>query len=427
MIKYQAVVFDLDGTLTDSAPGILAGARFALETMGRPVPEEAVLRRFLGPPLMDSFTRLCGMSHEDAARAQDIYREYYNHTGALQNAVYPGVRALLAGLRQAGVHLGVATHKPLAPTMKILKAFDLLRYFDLVAGPELWENPGPTKGELILRALPQGLRAVMIGDRATDLEGARQVGVDSIAALYGYGHPEEFAPFRSVGLAHSVRDLYGLLGLSEQAPRPCFISFEGNDGAGKSTQARLLAQRLRQNGHDVLLTRESGGTAVGEKIRDILLDRANNDMDDLTEALLYAAARAQHVRQVILPALKAGRMVISDRYVDSSLAYQGGGRGLGIPRVRQINAPAVEGCMPDLTVFLSLPPGEGIRRAVRSREADRLEAAGDAFHDRVAGAFRDLTAEDSRFIVVSSEGSKQETAELVYARVQERLTALGLP
>lgn len=423
-MKYQAVIFDLDGTLTDSAPGILAGVRYAHQKMGWPLPEEQVLRKFLGPPLMVSFTQFSGMSVAQAAQAQDIYREYYLSTGFFENAVYPGIRPLLEALKQQGAVLGVATHKPLGASLQILEAFDLLHFFDEVAGPRPGEDPG--KGELIARANPRGLQAVMIGDRGTDAQGARENGIDAIAALYGYGTREEFEAQGTRLMAGTVQELYALLGVKPLQQPGVFISFEGNDGTGKSTQAALLAQRLRQNGHDVLLTREPGGTRIGEQIRSLLLDINNQEMDRITEALLYAAARAQHVQQVILPALKAGKLVISDRFVDSSIAYQGAGRGIGMEVVRDINAPAIAGCLPDITVFLSLSPEEGIKRLVQSREADRLEVAGDRFHREVAEAFAAIIQDDPRFLIVSAEGSKEAVADRVYEQVLTRMKEKGL-
>ncbi len=424
-MKYQAVLFDLDGTLCDSAPGILAGVRHVLSQMGREIPGESALRRFLGPPLSISFPSVCGMNQEETEEAQRLYRVYYHQTGYLQNAVYPGIRELLCAIKAQGAFLGIATHKPLKPSLKILQAFDLLRYFDKVEGPG--EGESPEKAELIRRANPKGLKAVMIGDRATDIQGACEAGIDSIAALYGYANEEEFIKSGTGAQAKTVEDLYGLLGLEKPASRGYFISFEGNDGSGKSTQARLLSQRLVQCGYDVLLTREPGGTSLGEKIRDILLDRDNTDMDNMTEALLYAAARAQHVRQIILPALAQGKLVISDRYVDSSIAYQGAGRGLGMELVRQINAPAIAGRLPDTTVFLSLDPKEGMARRSRSSEIDRLEGEADAFHQAVGRAFSKLAKGERRFITIPSLANKYDTAEMVFQKVTERLKEDGMP
>lgn len=422
-LRCPAVIFDLDGTLTDSAPGILNTARHALHSLGHHIPDEDTMRRFLGPPLMHSFVHFCGMDEAQAQTAQEVYRLRYLETGYLENAVYPGIRQLLQALKQAGAYLGVATHKPLSPSLQILEAFDLLRYFDAVAGPVGDESP--SKGELIRRANPQGLEAIMIGDRHTDIEGAHQAGALGVAALYGYGQQEEFADADYV--AHSVSDLYDILGVTYQPSAGYFISLEGNDGSGKSTQARLLAQKLTQMGHDVLLTREPGGTQIGEKIRNILLDTANREMHPLTEALLYAAARAQHVQQVILPALKAGKLVLTDRFVDSSIAYQGAGRELGMEMVEGINAPAVAGKMPDLTVFLSVDPGEGIRRRGRSSVKDRLEEEEDAFHQRVGDAFLQMTKNDPRFITIASQTNKQDTARLVLTAVLARLLQDNLP
>ena len=424
-MKHQAIIFDLDGTLTDSQEGILSSARFALEQMRWGIPNEAVMRKFLGTPLMFSFQEYCGMTEQQAAKAQDIYRDYYWDTGYLQNQVYPGVRQLLHTLKTKGYYLGVATHKPLKPSVKILEAFNLLQYFDKVAGPEADEDP--SKGELVLRANPDRLPGLMIGDRATDIKGAQHAGMDGVAALYGYGHREEFEACGTKLYIESADDIYKLLNLQKESLPGYFISFEGNDGSGKSTQARLLAKRLEQSGYEVVLTREPGGTKVGEKIRDILLDRDNNDMDNLTEAMLYAAARAQHVRQVIKPALRQGKLVISDRFVDSSIAYQGAGRGLGLDLVQAINSPAVAGCMPNLTVFLKLTPQMGLERFAHSREQDRLELAGEAFHQTVAAAFDEMIAKDKRFLPISSKGTKQETAQQVFEQVSLRLQEAGLP
>ena len=167
-----------------------------------------------------------------------------------------------------------------------------------------------------------------------------------------------------------------------------FISFEGGDGSGKSTQIQILREFLEERGYDVILTREPGGTPISEKIRSIILDKANSEMDDMTEALLYAAARAQLVSQVIGPALEEGKVVICDRFVDSSMAYQAYARGLG-DSVKTINAFAVGDCMPDLTILLKVNPQVGSSR-IGNRERDRIELASSDFHKKVYEGYLQL-------------------------------------
>ncbi|MCH4082914.1 MAG: dTMP kinase [Olsenella sp.] len=204
-----------------------------------------------------------------------------------------------------------------------------------------------------------------------------------------------------------------------------FLSLEGVDGCGKSTQARALAERLRAAGLDVVSVREPGGTALGEKIRGILLDPANGAMCDECELLLYEASRAQLVREVIEPALARGAVVVCDRYLDSTFAYQAGGRGLDAGLVRSCNALGSCGVLPDRTLVLDMPAREGLGRAVgASGGADRIEAAGLAFQQRVRDAYLGLAQEDpARVRVVDASGTPDEVAR----RVDEALAGLGLP
>ncbi len=169
-----------------------------------------------------------------------------------------------------------------------------------------------------------------------------------------------------------------------------FITMEGPDGSGKSTQIALLKQYLEKKGYETVLSREPGGTAISEKIRDVILDRENAEMGYRTEALLYAAARAQLVEEVILPALDAGKAVICDRFVDSSAVYQGIGRSLGIEEVYRINEYAIRGIMPDVTFLLDLDAAEGLRRKRNQAELDRMESESQAFHEAVAEGYRML-------------------------------------
>ena len=187
------------------------------------------------------------------------------------------------------------------------------------------------------------------------------------------------------------------------------IVLEGGEASGKSTQAARLATSL-----GAVLTREPGGTALGERIRSVLLDPALDGMDARAEALLMAAARAHHVTSVIRPALGAGRDVVSDRYSGSSLAYQGYGRGLPLDDVRRLSDWATEGLWPDFTVLLAVAPAEVERRQARAGVGpDRLEAAGSDFHRRVAAGFRALAAEDPTWRVVDGLGSEDEVAARV--------------
>ena len=169
-----------------------------------------------------------------------------------------------------------------------------------------------------------------------------------------------------------------------------FITVEGTDGAGKSTQIGLLVDYLTNKGLQAVVTREPGGTGISEKIRDIILDVENSEMDSVTEAFLYAASRAQHVAEKILPALKEGKVVICDRFVDSSMAYQSYARGLSMNLVEDINFYAVGGVKPDLTLFFDMPPNIGIARKKDMHQLDRIEKEKLDFHEKVYNGYKDL-------------------------------------
>lgn len=208
------------------------------------------------------------------------------------------------------------------------------------------------------------------------------------------------------------------------ACRGRFIVFEGIDGSGTTTQCQLLSARLTAAGLPVTPTREPGGTPLGEKIRSLLLD-SGNPMTGVTEMLLYAAARAQHVAELIRPALRRGDVVVSDRFLDSSIAYQGHGRGLGPGLVEQINAPAVAGCMPDLVVYLDLPVAAARQRLQqRASPTDRLEAEGDRFQEIVARAFRHLADGGSeRALVLDAAQPREWLAGAVWSALLSRWPA----
>jgi dTMP kinase len=195
------------------------------------------------------------------------------------------------------------------------------------------------------------------------------------------------------------------------------LTLEGLDGSGKTTQARLLGQRLAAEGVDVVLTREPGGTELGERVRDLVLHGGH--VAPWAEAALYAAARAQHVVEVIRPALERGATVICDRYVDSSVAYQGIARGLGLDRVLELNLAAVEGLMPDVTVLLEIDAHDSVARM--GDERDRIEREGGAFHLQVAAAYRTLASRfPERYVVVNGRATPERVAEEIDGALRSR-------
>lgn len=210
---------------------------------------------------------------------------------------------------------------------------------------------------------------------------------------------------------------------SPRRPLGLFIAFEGGDGAGKSTQAGLLAATLQEQGREVVRTREPGGTVIGEKLRSLVLDHGQGDIDARTEALIFAASRAAHVHQVILPALERGAVIVCDRYIDSSVAYQGAGRNLGTDSVLDINLWAVEGLRPDLTVLLDVDPLEGRGRRTQNGAEDRLESEPDTFHTLIRDAFLGRAATDpAQYLVLPARLPVQELATAISAAVEGRLT-----
>jgi dTMP kinase len=198
-----------------------------------------------------------------------------------------------------------------------------------------------------------------------------------------------------------------------------FVCFEGGEGAGKSTQSRLLRERLEADGHVVLLTREPGATPVGVKVRQIVLDPATGELDDRTEALLYAADKAEHIHAVVGPALARGEVVVTDRYVDSTLAYQGAGRSLDGAELEWVARWATGDLRPHLTVLLDLEPAHGLTRFA---ERDRIEGESIEFHQRVRAEFLRLAAADpAHYLVIDARAPMAEIAEAVHGRLAPML------
>lgn len=416
----KAVIFDLDGTLTQSEEGIFNCAIYAAEKMGYEAPDATTLRRFIGPPLAYSFKTFMGMSEENAQEAVRIYRERYTVTGLFENRVYPGIRRLLRTLKAQGCWCAIATGKPQGPAQRIAEYFGLMPYLDRVIGPD---DSAPEKDRLIRAALPDEWdEAWMVGDRRFDIEGGIAVGVKTVGAGWGYGSEEEL---RSSGCDYYCPDVQSAIDLlcgEHQPPKGFFISIEGLDGSGKTTQVRLLKDALDRFGYEVVSSREPGGTPISEKIRDILLDPVNTAMTDECEAILYAGSRAQHVREVIRPTVKAGKVLFCDRFLDSSVAYQGGGRQLGVDHVLQLNASAVDGTMPLLTVYLDINHEQALKRRANASELDRMEREADSFHARVEQAYRELISRDpQRFVVVDASEVPEEIGKKIAQQVIGRL------
>ena len=202
-----------------------------------------------------------------------------------------------------------------------------------------------------------------------------------------------------------------------------FISMEGPDGSGKSTQIELLKAYLKKKGYDeIIITREPGGTVISEAIRGIILNKEFSEMSYMTEALLYASARAQLVSQVIKPALEAGKAVISDRFVDSSAVYQGMARGLGVEEVYNINSYAIQGIMPQLTIHMDLPAKVGISRKKNQAELDRMELETIEFHEKVAEGYRELARRSpDRIKSIDATQDIQTIHEIIVKYVEELL------
>lgn len=203
-----------------------------------------------------------------------------------------------------------------------------------------------------------------------------------------------------------------------------FITIEGPEGSGKSSVTRKVAERLEKEGYDIVFTREPGGTDISEQIRNIILDKNNTKMDPMTEAMLYAASRRQHLVEKVWPLSNEGKIVISDRYLDSSLAYQGGARGLGIDNILQLNNFATEGSFPDLTLLFDIDPRIGLKRiaANANREVNRLDLEKIEFHDSVRKTFLSLANRfKDRYVIIDASKPFDEVVEDTYIAIKNRL------
>ena len=421
-LKYDYCLFDFDGTVADTGDGIRRSVAFSLEKMGFDALPEATLSRFIGPPLHDSYVEYCGMTDDEAERAIALYRERYVDIGLYESRLYPGMAMLLRSLKAAGVWVGIASAKPKFMLERLAKHFGIDKYLDAISGTGL-DRHSADKRDLILAALPEGAdlaRACMIGDRRYDIEAAAALGMAGVGADYGYSLPGELSDAGADAVFDSVSAMAAhLLG---EAPRGLFITLEGSDGCGKSTQIAKLKAYLEDRGFETVLTREPGGCPISERIREVILSLDSRGMSDACEALLYAASRVEHVREVIEPALKCGKIVICDRFLDSSIAYQAYGRELGEAFIRQINEPALCRAVPDRTLLLLLDRAESRRRLAQGAPLDRLELEKEDFFARVQAGYDALAqAEPDRIAVIDASRSIDEVFKSVKMAIDEVL------
>ena len=203
-----------------------------------------------------------------------------------------------------------------------------------------------------------------------------------------------------------------------------FITFEGPEGSGKTSVIKNVYDYLTKRGYEIILTREPGGTPIAEEIRNVILDKKNVQMDPITEALLYAASRRQHLVEKVWPALKENKLVLCDRFLDSSLAYQGGARGLGVEKVLNINLAATEGFYPDLTLYFDINPELGLNRIKKNalREVNRLDLEKLEFHQKVRKTFLFLAEKyQDRYVIIDASKPLEEVEEIAYQTIINRL------
>ena len=421
-LKYDGYLFDFDGTLADTGEGICKCVAYSLEKLGRAVPDECVLRRFVGPPLHDSYMEYCGLSEAEVELAVKLYRERYMDTGLYESCIYTGIAQLLKTLRRSGAYVAIASAKPQHMLEKLSEYYGIDGVLDKIVGIGEGRHSAD-KRDLILRALPEGAnrsRFCMVGDRRYDMEAAKALGLTAIGADYGYSLPGELTASGADAVFDTVESLSADL-LGDERPRGVFITLEGSDGCGKSTQIALLREWLTRRGYEVVLSREPGGCPISERIREVILSLDSRGMSDECEALLYAASRAEHVREVIQPALVCGKIVICDRFLDSSIAYQAYGRELGETFIRQINEAAIDGTQPDLTLLLEVDRTESRRRMSEGAPLDRLEIEKEDFYARVQAGYDALAqAEPERICRIDAS----QSIEGVFQDIQTAVKAL---
>ena len=417
--RYDYYLFDFDGTVADTGEGIRRSVAYALEQLGCPALDEATLSRFIGPPLHDSFVEYCGLDDAGAETAIEKYRERYVDTGLYESRLYAGMASLMRALHRSGAWVAIASAKPRFMLERLAEHFGIAGYIDRISGTGLSRHSAD-KRDLILAALPEGAalsRACMVGDRRFDIEAGKALGMGAVGADYGYSLPGELAEAGADAVFGALPDMAEyLLG---EAPRGLFISLEGSDGCGKSTQIALLKAYLEKRGFETVLTREPGGCPISERIREVILSLDSKGMSAECEALLYAASRIEHVRAVIEPALNCGKIVICDRFLDSSIAYQAYGRELGEDFIRQINEPTIRRTLPDRTLLLTVDRAESRRRmAANDAPLDRLELEKEDFFARVAAGYAALAqAEPGRITVIDASQSIEAVFEDVKAAV----------